>query len=144
MGHTADVVGERPLADAPSRRVVTVDVVEDFVGFDVAVVIRQEVGFGIPIQFARHKTADHRVMNLEGLMNRRGHVEAAGTGFEVVNVERHGIDGAVPAHDVEGMVVHAVFGETPGPFEPDFGAPFALSQICGAAEIAFTVRRHLQ
>ena len=97
MRQSADMVCERALADPASCRVVALDVVQHLVRVEVAVVVREHDRLGVPVELARHERADHDVVGLERLMDRRRHVKASGARLEIVDVEGHRVDGPVPA-----------------------------------------------
>ena len=59
----------------------------------------------VPVELPRAERADHEVRPLERLVRGRRLVQAPGLGLEVVDVERVRVDVAVPADDVERVVV---------------------------------------
>jgi hypothetical protein len=91
---------------APSERSeVAVDVVDELLGLQVGVVVGQRHRERIPVEVARAERADHEARPLEGLVDGRRLVQAAGLRLEVVDVEAVRIDVAVPPDDVERVVI---------------------------------------
>ena len=80
-------------------------VVEHLVRVDVAVVVRRGHRLGMEIVRPRAERADDEAVALEGLVHRRRLVHAPDDRLEVVDVERPGIELAVPPDDVERMVI---------------------------------------
>lgn len=112
------VRSERALLDSLAGLVITLDVVEHFIGVEVAVVVRNGDRVRVPIKHARAEGTDHEVVRFEGLMNRRRHVELARDRGKVVDVEDVGVITTVPSHEIERVVgvdvgVHAVAGLDP-------------------------------
>ncbi len=104
----ARVQGDHPDVHALARAELAVDVVDGLLGLDVRVVVGQRDRLRVVVELARAERADHEVLALEGLVHRRRHVDAAGDRLEVVGVERVRVDVAVPADDVERVVVEDV------------------------------------
>src|ERR1700694_30021 len=138
------MVGERPLLDAAPSRVVPFDVIEDLVGVEVAVVIGEHHRLRIPVELARHERADDQVLRLKRLVNRGRHVKTSGPGFEVVDVERHWVDGAVPTDDVPRMVIEHVAAYMVGPLQPHLDSTLAGFELGGRMEVALTERSNLR
>ncbi len=106
------------------------------------------------VDLAGQEVADHEVPALEDLVHRRRLVHLAGDRHVVVDVERVGVEAAVPADDVEGVrrVGH--------PGADDAGAGAVLDQhvdvgdvavarhqrveVGGAVQVALAVRRVLE
>ena len=99
----AGVQGDRADVDARAlaRLVVTADVEHDLVAVDVGVVVRHRHRQRVVVDLARQEVADHEVVALEDLVHRRRLVDLAGDRHVVVDVERVGVEAAVPADDVE-------------------------------------------
>ena len=116
----ARVQGDRADADAGAlaRLVVAADVEHDLVAVDVGVVVGHRDRELVVVDLARQEVADHEVPALEDLVHRRRLVDLAGDRHVVVDVERVGVEAAVPADDVErvGRVGH------PGADDPGAGA----------------------
>jgi hypothetical protein len=55
----------------------------------------------VVVDLARQEVADHEVPALEDLVHRRWLVDLAGDRHVVLDVERVGVEAAVPADDVE-------------------------------------------
>ena len=90
-------VDPRPLA----RLVVPADVEHHLVGVDVRVVVGHRDRLLVVVDLARAEVADHEVGALEDLVHRRRLVDLAGDRHEVLDVERVGVQAAVPADYVE-------------------------------------------
>src|SRR5260221_1972389 len=80
-------------------------VVEPLVRIHVAVVVRRRNGFRMEIVGARTEGAHHEAVALKRLMHRRRLVHASYDWLEVHDVERPGIELAVPSHDVTRIVI---------------------------------------
>ena len=107
------VQADRPGADprALAAREVAVAVVEDLVAVDVGVVVGRRHGQGVVVELAGHEAAHHEAGPGEGLVHRRRLVDPAGERLEVVDRQPVGVQAAVPADHVEGVVGVAVAGE---------------------------------
>src|SRR5579863_4617508 len=92
---------------------------------------------GIPVELAWHERADHQVVRLKRLMDRRRHMETTRARLEVVDVERHRVDRPVPSDDVEWMVIEHIPAHVIRALEPDLGGSVnrRLERI-GSVEIA--------
>ena len=90
------------------EREVAVDVIDHLLRVQVRVVVRDRDRQRVEVELARAERADHEVPALEGLVRGRRHVDAAGDRLEVVDRERPRVDVAVPADDVERVVVEHV------------------------------------
>src|SRR3954453_11926031 len=88
-----------------TRPEVALDVVDDLLGLEVRVVVGQRNRQRIPVELARAEGADHEAGALEGLVRGRRLVQAPGLGLEVMDVERVGVDVAVPAYDVQRVII---------------------------------------
>ena len=97
-----------PDLDPLARREVPVDVIDHLLALQVRVVVRDRHRLGVEVELARAERADHEVRAGERLVRRRRHVDAPGDRLEVVDRERPRIDVAVPADDVERVVVDHV------------------------------------
>src|SRR3954449_5015329 len=102
----AGVQRDRALPDARALAglVVPVDVEHDLVGVDVGVVVGHRYRERVVVDLPGHEVADDEVLRLEDLVHRRRLMDAAGDRLEVGDVERVGVEAAVPAHDVEGVL----------------------------------------
>src|SRR6478752_6952518 len=80
-------------------------VVEHLVRIHIAVVVGRGDRFGMEVVRPRAERADDEPVALESLMHRRRLVHAPDDRLEVVDVERPGIELAVPADDVERMMI---------------------------------------
>ena len=136
----------RPLA----RRVVTVDVEHDFVGVDVVVVVRDRHRERVVVGLTRNEVADHKVVALKHLMHRRWLVHTSGDRFEIRDVEHIGIQAAIPAHDIERMLVGHVdrpaqtTGARPSVLDVDLGATLGKQGCRGRTQISLAVGRVLE
>ena len=103
VGVAAGVQRDRPEADARAlaRLVVAADVEHHLVAVDVGVVVGHRDRLLVVVDLARAEVADHEVGALEDLVHRRRLVHLAGDRHEVLDVERVGVEAAVPADDVE-------------------------------------------
>src|SRR6266566_573419 len=90
------VHGERADVDATTAHEIARDVVDDLVGVDVGVVVGRGNRERVVVELTRDEAADDEVARLEGQMNRRGLVDAAGYRLEVLDVEGKGPQVAVP------------------------------------------------
>ena len=100
---TARVQRDRADVDAGAlaRLVVAADVEHHLVGVDVRVVVGHRDRLLVVVDLARAEVADHEVGALEDLVHRRRLVDLAGDRHEVLDVERVGVEAAVPADHVE-------------------------------------------
>ena len=94
--------------DPLARPELAVDVIDHLLGVQVRVVVRDRDRLRVEVELARAERADHEVLALEGLVRGRRHVDAPRDRLEVVDRERPRVDVAVPAHDVERVVVEDV------------------------------------
>ena len=79
------------------------------------------------VEQAWHERADHEVMSLEGLVDRRWLVDASGDGFEILDVENPWIQVTIPADYVKGMVIEYVTGDPVTHLHADFKlSPFRM------------------
>ena len=110
MRVAARVQRDRAEADprALARLVVAADVEHHLVAVDVGVVVGHRDRQLVVVDLARQEVADHEVVALEDLVHRRRLVDLAGDRHEVLDVERVGVEAAVPADHVErvGRVGH--------------------------------------
>src|SRR5207302_10797101 len=74
----------------------------------IRMVVRDRNGERVEVELARTEGADHEVPTGEGLVRGRRLVDAAGDRLEVVDRERPRIEIAVPADDVERVVVEQI------------------------------------
>ena len=105
------VNGERADVHSPAAHEVAGDVVDDFVGVDVGVVVRGRDRERVVVELAGYEAADDEVAWLEGQVHRRGLVDPAGDRLEVLDVEGKGPQVAVPADQVERVVGVVVGGD---------------------------------
>ncbi len=73
-------------------------------------VVRHRHGQRVVVHLAGHEVADDEVVALERLVRRRRLVDTAGDRLVVVDREGVGVQAAVPADHVEGVVRHQVAG----------------------------------
>ena len=99
------MVRDRAVLDALAAHELARRVEEHLVGIDVAVVVRRRHGLRIEVVRARAERADHEAVALERLVHRRRLVDAPDDRLEVVDVERPRIEVAVPADDIERMMI---------------------------------------
>ena len=64
------------------------------------------------VEVARRKGADHKPVDLKGLVDRRRQVHRAGDRLKIIRVERERVKVAVPAHDIMRVTGHDVPRET--------------------------------
>ena len=129
--------------------VVAADVEHHLVAVDVRVVVRHRDRQRVVVDLARQEVADHEVVALEDLVHRRRLVHLAGDRHVVVDVERVGVEAAVPADHVERV------GRVGHPGADDAGAGAVLDQhldvvalgeerLGRAVQVALAVRRVLE
>src|ERR1700681_4231717 len=87
VGDAAWMERQGRLLDATTTAEIAVDVVEQLVAIDVAVVIRNWYRERVIVQFARHEGTDHEIWPLEGLVYGRRLVDAPGNRLEVGDIE---------------------------------------------------------
>src|SRR5271165_3674052 len=98
------------------------------------------------VQFARHEAAEHKVWPFEGLMRRRRPMDAIGDRLEVANVEGIRVEIAIPAYQIERMLIILIRHQ----FAVDTNAYFELArftmlgQLLRQPEIALTIWRTFQ
>jgi len=115
----------------------------DFVGFGGGVELGNFDGEGVVVEVAGGESTDDESVALEDLPVGREKVDGAGEGLEVVSVEGVGIDHAVPAGDVEGVVglddVSEARGVWGAVFDEDFGVLLAVDDegLGGTVDVAF-------
>ncbi|KFK22380.1 hypothetical protein AALP_AAs73115U000100, partial [Arabis alpina] len=156
VGVAARVQRDRPDPDARAlaRLVVAADVEHDLVGVDVGVVVGHRDRLRVVVDLARAERADHEAARLEDLVHRRRLVDLAGDRHEVLDVERVGVEAAVPAHHVErvGGVGQPGADDAAGSVAAvldqhlDVGRAVAVEQqrLGGAVQVALAVRRVLE
>ena len=96
---------ERALLDAFACLVVALDVVQNLVGIEIAVVVGNDDCFRMEIEDARAEGTDDEVVSFEGLVGRRWHVMLADNRRKVVDVEAVRVVASIPSDDIERMVV---------------------------------------
>src|SRR4051794_18716938 len=99
---------DRSDLDALARAEVAGDVIDHLLRLQVRVVVRDRHREWVEVELPRAERADHEVPAGEGLVGRRRLVDAAGDRLEVVDRERPRVEVAVPADDVERVVVDDV------------------------------------
>src|SRR3954469_16696277 len=99
---------DRAHLDALPRAEVAGDVIDHLLGLQVRVVVRDRHRERVEVELARAERADDEVLPLEGLVRGRRLVDSARDRLEVVDRERPWVEVAVPADDVEGVVVEDV------------------------------------
>ncbi len=136
---------DRARADAAPGLVVAFYIVHDLVGVDVGVVVGDDDRVWMRVECSWAERADDEVEPLEGQVDRGRHVELAGDGGEVSDVEAVGVVAAVPAHDFERVVWVDIGVDGVACLDADF--ELALFVVCewvvfvleGDAEVAFAV-----
>src|SRR5438874_10507068 len=104
--------GELANIDSAAAHEVASDVVDDLVRVDIRVVVRRRDGERVIVELAWHEAANHEVARLEGEVDGRRLVDAAGDRLEVADVEGEWPQVAVPPDQVE-RVVGVVIGSHP-------------------------------
>ena len=137
--HRADL-DPAPRAEVPG------DVIDHLLRVQVRVVVRDRDRQRVEVELARAERADHEVAALEGLVRRRRHVDAPGDRLEVVDRERPRVDVAVPADDVEGVVVELVglVAVADPHLDPELAAVAVRVQLGRRVDVAVVVRRVLE
>ena len=100
--------GDRPDLDAAPRAEVAGDVIDHLLRLQIRVVVRDRHRERVEVELARTERADDEVPPRERLVRGRRLVDPAGDRLEVVDRERPREEVAVPAHDVERVVVDDV------------------------------------
>src|SRR6185312_7221213 len=85
MWKSGRVQRDRADGDALSRSEVAGDVVDHLLGLEIRVVVRDRHRLRVEVELPRAERADHEVVALEGLVRRRGLVDPARDGLEVVD-----------------------------------------------------------
>src|SRR5262245_58029272 len=131
--------------DPLPRSELTGDVVDHLLGLQVRVMVWQRHGHRVVVQLAGAERADDEAGALEGLVHRRGLVDAPGDRLEVVDVERVRVDVAVPADDVERVVVEqeALVAVADAHLEHVLTGPVVGHELLGRVEVALRERRAL-
>jgi hypothetical protein len=104
MRDAAGVQGDHAPLHVLAAHEVAIHIVEHLVAVDVAVVVGRRDGQRVVIVQARHERADDEVVRLEGLVHRRRLVYPPGDGLEIVDGKSVGVEVAIPAHQIEGVV----------------------------------------
>src|SRR4051794_28647023 len=99
---------DRADLDALPRPEVAGDVIDHLLRLQVRVVVRDRDRKRVEVELPGTEGADDEVLARKGLVRRRRLVDAAGDRLEVVDRERPREEVAVPADDVEGVVVEDV------------------------------------
>src|SRR6059058_786976 len=96
---------DRADLDALARSEVAGDAIDHLLRLQVRMVIRDRYRQRVEVELAWTERTDNEVLALEGLVRGRRLVDAAGDRLEVVDRESPRIEVAVPADDVERVVV---------------------------------------
>lgn len=80
-------------------------------------------GLGMVIKQARHEGAEDEPWPIEGLVNGRGLVDAAGNRLEIANVEGKRPQMPIPPHDIERVVGVGEPGDDVAGFDVDMVLP---------------------
>src|SRR5258705_581834 len=99
------MVGDAAELDSLSAHEFARRIVENFIRVHVAVIVWSGNGFGVEIVGARTERADDEPISLKSLVYRRRLVNASDDRLEVVDVECPRIEVAVPADDIQRMVI---------------------------------------
>src|SRR6478672_4774547 len=99
---------DRADLDALSRAEVSGDVIDHLLRLKIRVVVRNRHCERVEVELARAEGADHEVRARERLVRGRRLMDASGDRLEVVDRERPRIEIAVPADDVERVIVEHV------------------------------------
>ncbi len=150
MGDPLWVDGDGTLRDPASCFVVPLHIVHDLVGVDVAVVVGDGDRVWMEVERTRTERADHKIVSLEGLVDRWRHVEHACDWGEVVDVEAVGVVAPVPTNHFEWVVWVDVGVHSVACFDSDF--ELALLVVCEwvvfvfkrDAEVTLAIRRVLE
>jgi hypothetical protein len=79
------------------------------------------------VERARNEAADQGALGLEGAVPGRGQVHGADARLKIQDRKRPRVDAAIPAHDIERIVlVHEALPLDPA-LDPDFTEPFVRS-----------------
>src|SRR5258708_7392895 len=87
---------QRAVLDSLAAHELAAGVVNRLVGHDVRMVVRYGNRLRIEIERAWTERADHEIVALERLMNRRRQVKSSHARLEIFNIERPGIVVAIP------------------------------------------------
>ena len=112
MRDTMRMEGDGTRFDPSATPELSSNIVQDFIGFDVAVSIRDFDRLGVRIQHSRSKGTDYKTGRLKGLMDRRRLMDRAGDRLKVVRIEGKGIHHAIPTHDIKRMIGECVLRPT--------------------------------
>ncbi len=108
-------------------------------------VVRHRHSLRVEVEHSWAEAADYEVVPVEGLVDRRGHVELACDWGEVVDAERPWEAVAVPAHDVERVETVRVFRHALARL--DYHMKLALfvmgAKLARGPDVALVVRRML-
>ena len=117
---------DRALLDAAAAHEVAVDVVEDFVAIDARVIVRNRYGERMIVEHPRNEDAKRRARRLEGRMRGRRLMEFPGDRCVFVGVEGVGVAVAIPADQIEGVILDQIDGIAAGVRDSDlvFAARF--------------------
>src|SRR5689334_10496918 len=99
------VVRNAPELDSLSTHEFARSVIQHLVGIHVRVIVGRRYRVGIEVVRARTERTHHEAVAFEGLMHRWRLMHSTNDRLEVVDVERPRIEVAVPADDVEWVVV---------------------------------------
>ncbi len=139
------MVCDAAVLDAFATHELAAGVVEHFIRVDVAVVVGSRHRLRVKIVGTRTKGTDDEAVALEGLVNRGRLMHPADNGLEVLDVEGPGIEHAVPAHHIAGMMVEDVFVEPVVLLDhhPELAALVVGLELPRPTEVALAVGRPL-
>ena len=133
----------RSFLDAAAAAEAAAHVVQHLVGLHVGMGVGHLDRLGMRVEQARGKGADDEAGRVEGLLHRRRLMDRAGDRLEVVGVEGVGIDHAVPADHVEGMVRQRVARQPRAVLDEHGGFLLLIDdqRLARAVQIALGIRR---
>ena len=136
---------DRPDLDAAPRAEVAGDVIDHLLRLQIRVVVRDRHRERVEVELARAERADHEVPARERLVRRRRLVDPAGDRLEVVDRERPREEVAVPADDVERVVVDDVglVAAADAHLDRELAALADRVQLGRRMDVAVVVRRAL-
>ena len=103
LGNAAGVQGDLTWTDIVAAHKISIDIVQDFFGINVGVVVRRRNGEGVVIVEAWAKAANHKAFAFKGLVNRGRLMNAAGDGFKIIDTETVREIIPVVAHHIKGV-----------------------------------------
>ena len=124
-----------------ARHEGALDVVQHLVRVHVGVVVRGGNGLRMVVEQPRHEGADYEARPVEGLVHRRRLVDAPGDRLEVLDVEGVGPQMAVPADNVQRVVLIDQTGDHPARLDShlEFAGLVVGRQLVGRTDVALAV-----